>query len=255
MELRTFGINTLVSYEEIVYDNSIVNKAYLISNPKNVTIKGIPDACIDLQFVEVDGKIRIYLAGSHMHGQDAQIMNYQRVFGIRFQPGVQISNWCREDFTFEELVESRWDITEMLDMHCLIYKFQSCASFKELLESFWKSDFWLLCKDRDYMVSYLMREVEKEKGNLNIAALAEKTGYTQRYINRICKDKIGFSLKKYAEIIRMQNALELLRQSSEEKMYDKLGYYDQAHFIHSFKDFTCVTPKKYQTSIEEIYFV
>jgi len=255
MDLRTFGINSSVNYEEVVYDSSIINKVYMISNPVNMLIKGIPDGCIDLQIVEREGKTEVYLAGSHMQSTDAYIMNYGKVFGVKFQPGTEFETLEKKKFSLDELVGTRCDITDVFDMSQLIYKFQKNVEFKELIDSFWAGYSKEYFQNRNYMVSYLVNQVEKEKGNLNITDLVEKTGYSQRYVNRICKDKMGFSLKKYASIIRMQYALDVVREKSGEAIYDMLGYYDQAHFIHDFKNFTSVTPKKYQKLGEQFYFV
>lgn len=255
MDLRTFGINSSVNYEEVIYDNSIINKVYMISNPVNNLIKGIPDGCIDMQIVEREGKTEVYLAGSHLQGSDAYVMNYGKVFGIKFQAGTEFESLEKKKFSLDELIGTRCDITDSFDMSRLIYKFENQGGFKELVDCFWSEYSKENFQNRNYMVSFLVSQVEKEKGNLNITDLVEKTGYSQRYVNRVCKDKMGFSIKKYASIIRMQYALDVVREKSGEKLYDMLGYYDQAHFIHDFKNFTSVTPKKYQKLGEQLYFV
>lgn len=64
------------------------------------------------------------------------------------------------------------------------------------------------------------------------------------------KDYVGFSMKKYACIIRMQQAIGCLKKDKDADMeiYDMLGYYDQAHFSHEFKKFTCLSPGMYKKS-------
>lgn len=255
MDLRAFGINQFVNYEEVVYDNQIINKIYLVSNPNNILIKAIPDGCVDLQIVGYQGKTKVYLSGSHMLGTDAYIMKYDRVFGVKFQPGTEISVLRKKKVALEELVGNRYEITDMFERDYLVHSFRKQAGFQELLDCFKKSAFSLIFGERDYMISYLLKEVEKEKGNLNITELIEKTGYSQRYVNRVCRDKMGFSLKKYAGIIRMQYALDVMRENPEGELYHLLGYYDRAHFVHDFKNFTLITPKKYQELKENFYYV
>ena len=42
-------------------------------------------------------------------------------------------------------------------------------------------------------------------------------------------------MKKYAGIIRIQKALYYLQNNLTYEIYERLGYYDQAHFIKDFK--------------------
>ncbi len=50
----------------------------------------------------------------------------------------------------------------------------------------------------------------------------------------------------------MQKALELLTKENKTdcEIYDRLGYYDQAHYIHEFKRFTSLTPNAYRKNKE-----
>ena len=255
MDLRALGINTLVNYNEKIVDNTVINKIYMISNPQSTIIKGIPDGCIDLQIVQCNGKTKAYLAGSHMQSTDAHIMKYEKVFGVKFQPGTEIIVLEKEKFALDELVENRCDITELFDMSKLLDTFENQGNFQELQDIFCMENVQKVYQNCSYMVSFLVREVEKEKGNLNISELIEKTGYSQRYVNQVCKDKLGFSIKKFASIVRMQSALDLVKETNGGEVCDILGYYDQAHFVHDFKNFTSVTPKKYQKMKEEFFIV
>ena len=60
--------------------------------------------------------------------------------------------------------------------------------------------------------------------------------------------QIGISPKQLGKVIRLQTALQLLLNRESESLtaiaYES-EYYDQAHFIKDFKEFTGVTPKDF----------
>ena len=54
-------------------------------------------------------------------------------------------------------------------------------------------------------------------------------------------------------MIRFQSAIQNINRDYTLTLTDlalKLGYYDQAHFIHDFKSFSGMTPKKYLKMIQ-----
>ena len=91
----------------------------------------------------------------------------------------------------------------------------------------------------DKSINYL------QEGCVKMTQIADNMKYSQHYINREFKKNTGFSLKQYSEIIRLQSAITYLEKENVDFVYDKLGYYDQAHFIKEFKKFTLLTPQNY----------
>ena len=67
------------------------------------------------------------------------------------------------------------------------------------------------------------------------------------------KDEMGMSPKQLAKIVRFQTAVSALNDPNERTLTQiaaDLGYFDQAHFVHDFKSYTGLTPKKYQTFLK-----
>ncbi len=87
-----------------------------------------------------------------------------------------------------------------------------------------------------------------QKGNASIKNLSMLSKCcSQRQIERNFKSEIGTSPKKFSEVIQFKYALELLKQNKYTLVDIALsaGYYDQAHFINSFKKFTGTTPENF----------
>ena len=70
----------------------------------------------------------------------------------------------------------------------------------------------------------------------------------RRRLERAFRQKIGLSPKQLSKVIRLQAAMKMVlnrqSQSLTEIAYES-DYYDQAHFIRDFKEFTGTTPRKF----------
>lgn len=85
-------------------------------------------------------------------------------------------------------------------------------------------------------------------GKTSITAILKDDLSKRRQLERKFIQQIGISPKQLGKVIRLQTALKmLLNQQSEtfaEIAYES-EYYDQAHFIKDFKEFTGTTPKEF----------
>ncbi|MFR2925505.1 MAG: helix-turn-helix domain-containing protein [Eubacterium sp.] len=85
-------------------------------------------------------------------------------------------------------------------------------------------------------------------GLMRISEMADTVGYTERYINKIFIEQMGFSPKVFCKIIQFQRSLEFLNYGNVDNMTEaavNLGYYDQPQFIRDFKTYCGMTPKRY----------
>lgn len=78
----------------------------------------------------------------------------------------------------------------------------------------------------------------------DVAEFAARVGLPERRLGRRCKRLFGFAPKR---LLRRQRLLETFGRirTTEQKQYSTLldpEYFDQAHFIHEFRDFMGFTP-------------
>ena len=87
-----------------------------------------------------------------------------------------------------------------------------------------------------------------QTSNLPIQDLATSLGFTKRTLERRLKNESGFSPKELISIRRLQQARRLLCHSDSDlsDIATQCGYFDQAHFTHSFKQLTAETPSRYR---------
>jgi AraC-like DNA-binding protein len=83
------------------------------------------------------------------------------------------------------------------------------------------------------------------KGNISIKSALHHDASKRRQLERNFTKQIGISPKQLGKVIRLQTALKMMLNQQHESLtaiaYDS-DYYDQAHFIRDFKEFTGTTP-------------
>lgn len=81
-----------------------------------------------------------------------------------------------------------------------------------------------------------------------MSRVARETGISQRRFIQIFKEEVGLTPKVYCRIRRFQEVLRKIEAQHEVTWSDVAywcGYYDQAHFIHDFREFSGLNPTAY----------
>lgn len=96
-------------------------------------------------------------------------------------------------------------------------------------------------------MSIKLTELIKKTHQLNSTDIVRKTGYSHQYLNKILNKHVGVSLKTLQKIYRVQNAILLIKNKHDlSEVAFQCGYFDQAHFIHDFKETTSFTPRQFR---------
>lgn len=102
-------------------------------------------------------------------------------------------------------------------------------------------------KGPDSTIEWAIRRLFQTNGQISISELTDQTGYSIRHLERHFHNFAGFTPKRLARVLRFQaatSARDLGQRSLTEIALD-CGYYDQAHFIHDFRQFSGYTPSAY----------
>ncbi len=101
--------------------------------------------------------------------------------------------------------------------------------------------------DVDQLVKNALRLIYAAKGNVRIKQLAEELNTSQSPLEKRFRNVVGATPKKFASIVRFQSiANEISMADSLTDAAFEAGYYDQAHFIKDFKQFTGDTPNDFR---------
>ena len=240
MNFRTFCIDKNIHYEEVLVEDSIINKFYEIINPMSIPIVAIPDGCIDIQFAYCNGKCTAYLAGSFLEGKVSVTGTYERCFGIKFNTGISLD--CFLD-SLPDIIDNRISIGQHVNwLKQLENALNSDSDLYEKIKVFLNFYSKSKIRKKHDITNYIISCVWDCNGCVKVSDVIERTGYAYRYVDRIFKTQTGISVKGFINIVRVQNAINALYSNKQNDIYAELGYYDQSHFIHEFKKYTTYTP-------------
>ena len=212
--------------------------------------KAVPDGSVDLLFNLGRNKVTTYISGTVFGVKSWELGSNDRCFGVRFQPGKGI---LPDELSMEMLVDNDLEIdgdifgeniTEKIVMAKDIY--ERSKIFKEAYEELVFSRISL--SDKERISDYLVSRITRAKGQVTIQQLEEETNYSACYLRRIFKSYHGISPKQFAQYIRFQNLLEQINK--DDIRFDDIalecGYYDEAHMMREFKNYTGKTMEQYQ---------
>lgn len=107
------------------------------------------------------------------------------------------------------------------------------------------------------LYEYSLKIMQESYGTIRIKKLCNHLQISQRSFERNFKYMVGLTPKSYNRMVRLQHIYDkLLCNIHNTNPYDiiyKLGYFDQAHFIHDLKKYTSRTPRMIQSSSHELY--
>lgn len=243
-------------FQQEVYLRQGISHFYSFQIVDTIDLITVPDGCIDIMFEYCGKDVRAYACGSVLKQGYQHWSAGSEIFGIRFMPGVapaglnaKLKDLINKRILLVDLIANRQVIDEMAlekDFYQRIRVFLENYTKleKEEPEPYGKQELCMAVKDMVY----------ESDGLVKIHEIAERTGYTERYINKIFSEFAGFSVKTFCKIIQFQRSLDVLNYGRVENMTElavKLGYYDQPQFIRDFKSFIGTTPNKYLKLIEQ----
>jgi AraC-like DNA-binding protein len=100
----------------------------------------------------------------------------------------------------------------------------------------------------DNIVQSTIETILTANGQLSVDELSKKNNINRRQLVRKFSSSIGLSPKQLSKTIRLQATLKILlnrKFTSLTGLAYESEYYDQAHFIKDFKEFTGLTPKEF----------
>jgi hypothetical protein len=222
----------------------------------------VPDGCIEMIFIlgkdvkrytsedEFIIQPRAMVLGQITKSFFIQPTGYVNTFAVRFYPygfatfaATSIKNLANKETPINLLFGDG-------PASQLEHKIISAANTKQRIEIVEK--FFLdKLKDTttiDGIVKATVDSIIQTEGSESINSILKNDLSKRRQLERKFFNQVGLSPKQLGKVIRLQTALKMLLHQEYESLtkiaYDS-KYYDQAHFIKDFKEFTGANPKDF----------
>jgi AraC-like DNA-binding protein len=209
-----------------------------------------PDGCADIIFERPGGSRGrgLIAVGTMTHAQSFALGARQSTFGLRFHPGMaprflrvagpEIADgfialedaWgaARAQRLAEQLAESS-------SPHEVVGRLEASLGEPPALDPVEKALSWLV----------------ENRGQVPMEDLADSASLSPRQFRRVCLERTGVTPKRLARVLRFRRALS---HFSRERPADwaqvalECGYYDQAHLINEFREFSGLAPGEFAAS-------
>jgi AraC-like DNA-binding protein len=210
----------------------------------------IPDGCFDILFCcsPINPSVILWTSPLQRRIQP----NFQpncEYFGIRFLPEQGL---IKLNHSMKELLGQQIPLFDVWEAEInMVEEIGEASTFLERIEIFKKylKRYYYDNEQYDHkIIRHSIRDIYFSNGGGSITDLAEKIGYTDRYIRKKFEEFIGFSPKQFSQIIRFQKSVKTLLHTPNTgylKITEENGYYDQTHFNKGFKKYMQLTPTQY----------
>lgn len=223
----------------------------------------IPDGCIEMAFVLGDDikrytsesefvlQPRAMVLGHTMEPFYIEPTGYVNTFAIRFYP-YGFANFISQPLT--DLANKETPLHALFGAQLALeleQKIVQATGYRQRIEIIEKFLFDSLHTKTtiDQIVKSTVDALLATKGSIPIKTILKEDTSKRRQLERNFRQQIGISPKQLGKVIRMQAALKrLLNKEAGENLTDiayESAYYDQAHFIKDFKEFTGTNPSEF----------
>jgi AraC-like DNA-binding protein len=227
--------------------------------PQKQTI--VPDGCMEMifhygdlynQYNDKGQRIiqpRCFVIGQLTEPLEIEPTGITGVFSVRFHPNgfLPFSNIPIKELENKAIPLEKLFGKEGLKMEECIIKANSSQERITLVETFLNSRL-SDTKTIDRVVKSIVDTILTANGQLSVDDLSKQTNINRRQLERKFSMVIGLSPKQLSKTIRLQATLKMLLNknfTSLTALAYEGEYYDQAHFIKDFKEFTGLTPKEF----------
>ena len=97
-------------------------------------------------------------------------------------------------------------------------------------------------------MNHALEALTTNPSQLTLKELSEQIGYSQKHVIHLFKERVGVTPKQFMQIMRFQKTIHAMEQSTVVDWSEialQNGFYDQAHFINEFGNFSGFTPVEY----------
>jgi len=190
-----------------------------------------------------------FISGQSIYSYKLFLEGEIGVAGIVFKPAALATIF---HLPIYEYTEERIDLYKVfkksiVDKYANEIKISSEEQKVHLLEEFLMQQYRIQKPEPDY-IDQAANFIVEHNGLLQVSDLLKDSCMSRRSFERKFFQKVGLSPKYYARVRRIGYLLSFVagkRTADWPKIFSECEFYDQAHFIKDFKEFTGRSPQQY----------
>tara|TARA_R110001592_G_scaffold33835_7_gene116855 strand:- start:632 stop:1447 length:816 start_codon:yes stop_codon:yes gene_type:complete len=222
----------------------------------------VPDGCIEMAFILGDDikrytsndkfilQPRAMVLGQTIEPFYIEPTGYVKTFAIRFYP-YGFANFVTEPI--KNLANKETPLALLFEENIAKELEEKIIEAKDVKQRIEIIEGFLLERLNDKstvenIVKTTVNALLSTNGNAPIKTILKDDLTKRRQLERKFAKEIGVSPKQLGKLIRLQTALKMLLNKDSESLTNiayESEYYDQAHFIKDFKEFTGTNPKEF----------
>jgi AraC-like DNA-binding protein len=235
----------MIDKSDIPYDIETIfpeDQAVLTFSLGNTYYRAVKDP---INFSAIEGAL---FESLHTHPTYYKHQVGNHIFGVKFKFGGMS---CFSNTSFKNFNNTNTPISTFLGEKSdnLLSTLAGCSLFEERIKEFEKFLKPYFLVEREKKWNRLIQFIDIIEHDKEISQALYKT------ITRYFIELTGITPKDYLQLRRINQSLAYFAQnksSKNQELADLLGFYDTAHFNHTFKKFTGKTPQSFVTEIEKM---
>lgn len=221
----------------------------------------VPDGCMEMIFhygdlyrqYLPDGRSviqpRCFVFGQITDTLEIEPTGHSGIFSIRFHPDGFLPFATRSIREMDNKAVSLEQLYDQggTDLQNAVLAATTAETRIEIVESFLLNRLQQ-AETVDSIIKSTIDTILTANGQLSVNELSAQLKVNRRQLERNFAEAVGLSPKQLSKIIRLQATLKLLLNdqfTSLTALAYEGNYYDQAHFIKDFREFTGQTPKEF----------
>jgi len=196
-----------------------------------------PDGCADILFT----RGALQLVGPMTEWRDFPLATGERLFGVRFRPGA----WrAIAGPPADRLTDRFFPLDDLWGNARTARLAEQLAEARTAAQAVRAIEMALPAPADPGPVERAVAWMERRRGAVSMDQLAAHAGLSPRQLRRVCLERTGLTPKFLARVLRFRHAQERLaaHPAGLADLALACGYYDQAHFINEFRQFSGRTP-------------
>ncbi len=242
----------------------LIRLYYYIEFDQNINVNSgiiVDDCCYELMFVK-EKKVKINTGDNKtfLLPPFYTLNNLQGPFKFEFEEMftsfcIKLQPWMNASFiSIEEskVLNLNTYFNNAADqLHHNIFKSASIDEMIEHAERFLLSLTVPKKEEEVDVIKNICNLIYEKSGNITVQEISDKYGIYRQKLNAIFKKEVKYTLKTFINNIRIRSCLAHKFKNPNLTLTEiahQYGFYDQAHFIRSFKKACGITPSEYVKS-------